>query len=63
MVTDKELYTTTIAGLLGYYGHEQLARILNVNLSDLYRWAAGTARPPSGVFFRIIDMTNDENVH
>lgn len=60
MVTDKDLYAGTIAGLLDYYGHAQLARILDVPLEDLYRWIEGKARPPTGTFLRIIDLTNGD---
>jgi hypothetical protein len=57
MVSVKDLSATTIAGMLDYYGPEHLARILNVSLFDLHRWADGTARPPNGVFFRIMSAS------
>ena len=56
-VTDKDLYAGTIEGLVDYYGsYETLALILNVQVDDLYRWADGTARPPTDVFLKIIDL-------
>jgi hypothetical protein len=33
-----------------------LALILNVQVDDLCRWADGTARPPTDVFLKIIDL-------
>ena len=57
MVTDKDLYAETICGLMDYYGARNLARILNVTVDDLYRWSSGTSRPPSEVFFRIINLS------
>jgi hypothetical protein len=57
MATDKELYAETICGLMDYYGDRNLARILNVTVDDLYRWSSGTSRPPSEVFFRIINLS------
>ena len=62
MVTDKDLYAGTICGLIDYYGCTHLARIINVNVDDLYRWSAGKGRPPAEVFFRIINLGNEENV-
>jgi hypothetical protein len=58
VVTDKELYASTIAGLMDYFGAIHLARMLNVSVNDLDRWAAGKARPPTEIFFRIINMAN-----
>lgn len=57
MVTDKDLYAGTLAGLIDYYGAIHLARILNVRVDDLFRWAEGRARPPADVFFRIVNLT------
>jgi hypothetical protein len=59
MVTDKALYSTTIAGLIDYYGHAHLASMLDVREEDLCRWARGTVRPPTDVFLRIIDLANE----
>ena len=56
MVTDKELYAGTIAGLMDYFGPAHLAGILNVTVDDLYRWAQGKARPPIDVFFRMLNL-------
>jgi hypothetical protein len=58
VVTDRNLYTETICGLMDYYGEKELARILNVTVVDLYRWSSGNRRPPSEVFFRIINLSN-----
>jgi hypothetical protein len=33
VVTDRNLYTETICGLMDYYGEKELARILNVTSS------------------------------
>jgi hypothetical protein len=56
MATDKDLYAETICGLMDYYGERNLARILNVTVDDLYRWSSGS-RPPSEVFFRIVNLS------
>jgi hypothetical protein len=56
-MSDREIYATTISGLVDYFGgYETLARILNVNVDELQRWSEGKARPPSHVFFRLIEM-------
>ncbi|HEX6318502.1 MAG TPA: hypothetical protein VFZ84_06480 [Burkholderiales bacterium] len=54
---DRELYTRTIASVVDYFeGYETLALILNVSVEDLQRWAEGRSRPPTEVFFRIVDL-------
>jgi hypothetical protein len=54
---DRELYTRTIANVVDYFeGYETLALILNVSVEDLQRWAEGRSRPPTDVFFRIVDL-------
>lgn len=54
---DRELYTSTISSVVEYYeGYETLALILNVNVDELRRWADGRSRPPTDVFFRIMDL-------
>jgi len=58
MVTDKDLYADTLCGLMDYYGERHLALILNVTVDDLYRWSSGKSRPPAGVFFCIINLSN-----
>jgi hypothetical protein len=60
MAIDRELYMQTIAAVISYYGYTDLARILNVKVEDLRRWAAGERRPPTHVFLRIIDLANAE---
>lgn len=56
-MTDKDLYAATIATLVDDYGEVHLARILNVAVADLHRWREGKARPPTDVFFRIINLS------
>jgi hypothetical protein len=57
MVTDKELYAATIARLLDDFGgYGTVANILNVSVGDLERWSAGKARPPAGIFFRMLHL-------
>lgn len=56
-MTDKDLYAGTIASLVDDYGEVHLARILNVAVADLHRWREGKARPPTDVFFRIINLS------
>lgn len=56
MQTERDLYAGMIAGLMDYYGDIHLARILNVRVDDLVRWSTGKGRPPSDVFFRIINL-------
>ena len=56
-MTDKDLYAGIIATLVDDYGEVHLARILNVAVADLHRWRQGKARPPSDVFFRIINLS------
>jgi hypothetical protein len=58
MAIDRELYMQTIAAVISYYGYTHLARILNVKVEDLRRWATGERRPPTHVFLRIIDLAN-----
>ncbi|HEX2198214.1 MAG TPA: hypothetical protein VHG88_06290 [Burkholderiales bacterium] len=54
---DRELYTRTIASVVEYFeGYETLALVLNVNVEELRRWAEGRSRPPTDVFFRIVDL-------
>jgi hypothetical protein len=54
---DRELYTRTIASVVDYFeGYETLALVLNVNVEELRRWAEGRSRPPTDVFFRIVDL-------
>ncbi len=54
---DRELYTRTIASVVDYFeGYETPALILNVSVEDLRRWAEGRSRPPTEVFFRIVDL-------
>lgn len=54
---DRELYTSTISSVVDYFeGYETLALILNVHVDDLRRWADGRSRPPTEVFFRIMDL-------
>ncbi len=54
---DRELYTTTISSVVDYFeGYETLALILNVPVAELRRWAEGRSRPPTDVFFRIVDL-------
>jgi hypothetical protein len=60
MVTDRELYSRTTAAVIADYGYTHLARILNVTVRDLERWAAGQNRPPTHVFLLIIDLANAE---
>jgi hypothetical protein len=57
MVTDKELYAATIARLLDDFGgYGTVANILNVSVGDLERWSVGKARPPAGIFFRMLHL-------
>lgn len=54
---DRELYTSTISSVVDYFeGYETLALILNVHVEELRRWADGRSRPPTEVFFRIMDL-------
>jgi hypothetical protein len=54
---DRELYTRTISSVVEYFeGYETLALVLNVNVDELRRWADGRSRPPTEVFFRIMDL-------
>ncbi len=54
---DREIYTSTISSLVDYFeGYGTLALILNVNVDELRRWAEGKSRPPTEVFFRIVDL-------
>jgi hypothetical protein len=54
---DRELYARTISKVVDYFeGYETLALILNVNVDDLRRWADGRSRPPTDIFFRIMDL-------
>ncbi|HEX6265437.1 MAG TPA: hypothetical protein VFZ81_00910 [Burkholderiales bacterium] len=54
---DRELYTSTISSVVDdFEGYETLALILNVNVEELRRWADGRSRPPTEVFFRIVDL-------
>lgn len=46
-----------ISALVEYFGgYEMLARILNVTVEDLRRWADGQGRPPSEVFSRLAEL-------
>lgn len=56
MPTEKDFYAGMIAGLMDYYGDIHLARILNVRVGDLHQWSTGKGRPPSDVFFRMINL-------
>ena len=56
MVTDKDLYVRTISDVIDYYGENQVAVTLDVSLDDVQRWLAGTTRPPTDTFFRIIEL-------
>lgn len=56
-MTDKDLYAGTIATLVDDYGEVRLARILGVPVTELHRWREGKARPPSIIFFRIINLS------
>ncbi|MCD6043119.1 MAG: hypothetical protein K0R40_2722 [Burkholderiales bacterium] len=63
MLTDKELYVETISGLADCCGgYSELARILEVDVTDLRRWAEGKGRPPCHVFFRMIAVANGEGI-
>jgi hypothetical protein len=57
MATDREICAETICGLMDYYGPRQLALILNVTVDDLCRWSSGKSRPPTDVFFRVINLS------
>ena len=57
MVTDRELYSQTVARAIDNYGYSELALILNVTVEDLDSWARGQSRPPAHTFFRIINLT------
>jgi hypothetical protein len=59
MVTDRDLYVRTIDDVIDYYGETQVALILNVARHDLDRWLAGKSRPPTDVFFRIIELKSE----
>ena len=59
MVTDRDLYVRTISDVIDYYGDRQIALILNVTTDDLDRWLAGKSRPPTEVFFRIIELKSE----
>jgi hypothetical protein len=57
MDADRDLYASTtiaVAELVG--GLENLASMLNVNVSDLQTWSEGKGRPPTQVFLRIVDI-------
>jgi hypothetical protein len=56
MVTDRDTYAATVCGLIEYFGGVHLARILNVPMEDLQRWATGKGRPPTHVFFRMLNL-------
>jgi hypothetical protein len=56
MVTDRDLYARTISDVIDYYGETQVALTLNVRRDDLESWLAGRCRPPTHVFFRIIEL-------
>ena len=56
MVTDKDLYVRTISDVIDYYGENQVAVTLDVSLDDVQRWLAGTTRPPTDTFLRIIEL-------
>jgi succinate dehydrogenase flavin-adding protein (antitoxin of CptAB toxin-antitoxin module) len=58
MVTDKDLYAEVICRLAEDVGYDTLACILNVQTDDLFRWAAGKARPPAQTFFQIMKIAN-----
>jgi hypothetical protein len=58
MVSDRELYSRTTAMVVAYYGEADLARILDVNVTDLHLWATGGRRPPRHLLLRIVDLAN-----
>jgi hypothetical protein len=61
---DRELYTQTIASEVNYFeGYETLALTLNVNIDELRRWGEGRARPPTEVFFRILELAGKVSSH
>lgn len=41
-------------------GEKPLCQRLRVSTSDLARWLAGDAKPPIGVFLRVIDVLIEE---
>ena len=60
---DRELYVQTISSLVDdFEGYGTLAVILNVQVDDLRRWAAGKSRPPVEVFLRMVDLTAQPRV-
>ena len=59
MVTDRDLYVRTIGDVIDYYGETQVALILNVTTEDLDRWLTGRSRPPTELFFRIIELKSE----
>jgi hypothetical protein len=59
MVTDRDLYARTISDVIEYDGETEVALTLNVTIDDLRRWRAGKTRPPTDIFFRIIDLKSD----
>jgi hypothetical protein len=42
-----------------HYGKDKLARYLNVSITEIDKWLAGT-EPPRDIFLRIIDIILDE---
>ena len=58
MVLDNQFFSATILQLFEYYSVEDLAHMLDVPPGDLALWAEGKGRPPTGVFFRVIDLRN-----
>ena len=58
MVTDRELYSQTIARAIDNFGYDELVLILNVTAEDLDRWATGQRRPPAHIFFRVVNLVN-----
>ena len=54
---EKETYASTISSAVEFFeGYGTLAVILNVNVSDLRRWAEGKSYPPADVLRRIVNL-------
>lgn len=59
-MSDHELYASVVGGIIEYFdGIETVARILNVTVAELQRWAAGAEVPPEHVFQRLICLAQD----
>lgn len=50
--------TQKASDLLG--GHERLAKVLLVPVSEIDSWIADKARPPRELFLRVVDIVLDE---